>query len=191
MEERKMITSPFAVFFFLSLSQGTGVLLSEDNTTYEGEFSEDWTLNGKVSERRATPEHSLSHTACTRRHFRLATYIYADTCIIQHIAVPISQGVLTMPNGDYFEGSFTGEWGSGLKVTGSFFKPNLYDSDGDKGRAVYVSVLLVLVWWRISIFKDFDLECLKIYILYVQINCKAVCPQDMFLHLCLEKKFLK
>jgi amyotrophic lateral sclerosis 2 protein len=45
-----------------------------------------------------------------------------------------------MANGDYFEGTFTGEWGSGLKVSGSFFKPNLYDSDGDKGRAVYVSV---------------------------------------------------
>jgi hypothetical protein len=52
LEERKRITSPFSLFgFFFSLSQGTGVLLSEDNTTYEGEFSEDWTLNGKVSER--------------------------------------------------------------------------------------------------------------------------------------------
>lgn len=28
--------------------QGTGLLLCEDDTSFEGEFSEDWTLNGKV-----------------------------------------------------------------------------------------------------------------------------------------------
>lgn len=28
--------------------QGSGVLLSEDDTVYEGEFSDNWTLNGKV-----------------------------------------------------------------------------------------------------------------------------------------------
>lgn len=28
--------------------QGTGVLVSEDDTTFQGEFSDDWTLNGKV-----------------------------------------------------------------------------------------------------------------------------------------------
>ena len=41
-----------------------------------------------------------------------------------------------MPNGDLFEGSFSGEWGSGLKVTGSYFKPNLYDTDKDKTHSV-------------------------------------------------------
>ncbi|XP_075994703.1 alsin-like [Genypterus blacodes] len=30
-----------------SLPQGSGVLLSEDDTSYEGEFSDDWTLSGK------------------------------------------------------------------------------------------------------------------------------------------------
>lgn len=29
--------------------QGSGILVSEDDTTYEGEFSDDWTLNGKVT----------------------------------------------------------------------------------------------------------------------------------------------
>lgn len=29
--------------------QGSGVLVSEDDTMYEGEFSDDWTLCGKVS----------------------------------------------------------------------------------------------------------------------------------------------
>lgn len=28
--------------------QGTGILLSEDDTVYEGEFSDNWTLSGKV-----------------------------------------------------------------------------------------------------------------------------------------------
>ncbi|KAF3857462.1 hypothetical protein F7725_009321 [Dissostichus mawsoni] len=78
---------------------GTGILLSEDDTTYEGEFSDDWTLNGK--------------------------------------------GVLTMPNADYLEGSFNGEWGSGLKVTGSYFKPHLFDTDKDKTRDVKLGRLCV------------------------------------------------
>lgn len=48
------------------------------------------------------------------------------------LSVVLPQGVLTMANGDYLEGSFTGEWGSGLKVTGSYFKPHLFDTDKDK-----------------------------------------------------------
>ncbi|KAK3575470.1 hypothetical protein QTP86_026856 [Hemibagrus guttatus] len=73
-------------------SKRTGVLLSEDDTMFEGDFSEDWTLNGK--------------------------------------------GTLTMPNGDYIEGSISGVWGTGLKISGSYYKPNLYDSDKDKSRAL-------------------------------------------------------
>lgn len=46
------------------------------------------------------------------------------------------QGTLTMANGDYLEGSFGGEWGSGLKVTGSYFKPHLFDTDKEKSIAV-------------------------------------------------------
>ncbi|XP_023695845.2 alsin isoform X1 [Paramormyrops kingsleyae] len=78
---------------------GTGTLLSEDDTTFQGEFSEDWTLNGK--------------------------------------------GMLTMPNGDYFEGTFNGEWGTGLKVTGTYYKPNLYDGDKDKSRAIKLGSMAV------------------------------------------------
>ncbi|XP_060049477.1 alsin [Erinaceus europaeus] len=44
------------------------------------------------------------------------------------------KGTLTMPNGDYIEGYFSGEWGSGIKVTGSYFKPTLYESDKDKSK---------------------------------------------------------
>ncbi|XP_062417476.1 alsin isoform X2 [Pungitius pungitius] len=53
------------------------------------------------------------------------------------------KGTLTMANGDYLEGSFGGEWGSGLKVTGSYFKPHLFDSDKEKSRAVKLGRLCV------------------------------------------------
>ncbi|XP_053087661.1 alsin isoform X2 [Pangasianodon hypophthalmus] len=46
------------------------------------------------------------------------------------------KGTLTMPNGDYIEGSISGVWGTGLKISGSYYKPNLYDSDKDKSRAL-------------------------------------------------------
>ncbi|XP_049743812.1 alsin isoform X1 [Elephas maximus indicus] len=42
------------------------------------------------------------------------------------------KGTLTMPNGDYIEGFFSGEWGSGIKITGTYFKPSLYESDKDR-----------------------------------------------------------
>ncbi|XP_036899493.1 alsin isoform X3 [Sturnira hondurensis] len=42
------------------------------------------------------------------------------------------KGTLTMPNGDYIEGCFSGEWGSGIKITGTYFKPSLYESDKDR-----------------------------------------------------------
>uniref|UniRef100_A0AAQ4Q1Y9 Alsin Rho guanine nucleotide exchange factor ALS2 n=1 Tax=Gasterosteus aculeatus aculeatus TaxID=481459 RepID=A0AAQ4Q1Y9_GASAC len=53
------------------------------------------------------------------------------------------KGTLTMANGDYLEGSFGGEWGSGLKVTGSYFKPHLFDTDKEKSIAVKLGRLCV------------------------------------------------
>ncbi|XP_048389988.1 alsin isoform X5 [Stegostoma tigrinum] len=78
---------------------GSGILLSEDDTSFEGEFSDDWILNGK--------------------------------------------GILTMQNGDYFEGTFNGEWGAGIKVAGTYFKPNLYESDREKSRVLKLGKLAV------------------------------------------------
>lgn len=43
-----------------------------------------------------------------------------------------------MPNGDYIEGYFSGEWGSGIKITGTYFKPSLYESDKDRPKALWV-----------------------------------------------------
>ncbi|MGH0117624.1 UNVERIFIED_CONTAM: hypothetical protein FKN15_041816 [Acipenser sinensis] len=51
------------------------------------------------------------------------------------------KGTLTMPNGDYFEGTFSGEWGTGLKVAGTYFKPNLYDTDKEKTETLKLGVL--------------------------------------------------
>ncbi|XP_005165797.2 alsin isoform X3 [Danio rerio] len=53
------------------------------------------------------------------------------------------KGVLTMPNGDYIEGSFCGVWGTGLKMSGSYYKPSLYDSDKEKGHALKLGRLAV------------------------------------------------
>lgn len=104
--------------------KGTGVLLSEDNTTFEGEFSEDWTLSGKVDYLSLNSHiHSYSFAQMTRFQIH-------EVCN-RSLSVFV-KGVLTMPNGDYIEGSFSGVWGTGLKMSGSYFKPSLYDSDKDK-----------------------------------------------------------
>lgn len=38
--------------------------------------------------------------------------------------LPYLQGVLTLANGDCLDGMFTGEWRTGLKVVGTYTKPN-------------------------------------------------------------------
>uniref|UniRef100_A0A8C2KQB1 Alsin Rho guanine nucleotide exchange factor ALS2 b n=1 Tax=Cyprinus carpio TaxID=7962 RepID=A0A8C2KQB1_CYPCA len=53
------------------------------------------------------------------------------------------KGVLTMPNGDYIEGSFSGVWGTGLKMSGTYYKPSLYDSDKEKAHALKLGRLAV------------------------------------------------
>uniref|UniRef100_A0AAY5KDL2 Alsin Rho guanine nucleotide exchange factor ALS2 b n=1 Tax=Esox lucius TaxID=8010 RepID=A0AAY5KDL2_ESOLU len=42
---------------------------------------------------------------------------------------PNGKGTLSMPHGDVIEGLFTGEWTSGLNITGTYRKPDLYDAD--------------------------------------------------------------
>ena len=34
----------------------------------------------------------------------------------------VCQGTLTLPNGDFIEGTFTGQWGEGIRVNGTFHK---------------------------------------------------------------------
>uniref|UniRef100_A0A8C2X7U5 Alsin Rho guanine nucleotide exchange factor ALS2 n=1 Tax=Cyclopterus lumpus TaxID=8103 RepID=A0A8C2X7U5_CYCLU len=63
------------------------------------------------------------------------------------------KGTLTMANSDYLEGSFNGEWGSGLKVTGSYFKPHLFDTDKDKTRALGCLCVCAEDKWR-AVFEE-------------------------------------
>ncbi|CAJ1087719.1 alsin isoform X2 [Xyrichtys novacula] len=94
--------------------QGTGVVVTQFGLYYEGAFKDNKMMGSGIllSEDDTTYEGEFS-----------------DDWTLN------GKGVLTMPNGDYLEGSFSGEWGSGLKVSGSYFKPHLFDTDKDKTRA--------------------------------------------------------
>uniref|UniRef100_A0A3Q1C8E6 VPS9 domain-containing protein n=1 Tax=Amphiprion ocellaris TaxID=80972 RepID=A0A3Q1C8E6_AMPOC len=95
--------------------QGTGVVVTQFGLYYEGAFKDNKMTGTGIllSEDDTTYEGEFS-----------------DDWTLS------GKGVLTMANGDYLEGSFNGEWGSGLKVTGSYFKPHLFDTDKEKTRAV-------------------------------------------------------
>uniref|UniRef100_A0A3Q3EHK0 Alsin Rho guanine nucleotide exchange factor ALS2 b n=1 Tax=Labrus bergylta TaxID=56723 RepID=A0A3Q3EHK0_9LABR len=102
--------------------QGTGVVVTQFGLYYEGAFKDNKMMGTGVllSEDDTTYEGEFS-----------------DDWTLN------GKGVLTMPNGDYLEGSFNGEWGSGLKVSGSYFKPQLFDTDKDKSRVVKLGRLCV------------------------------------------------
>ncbi|KAL7369975.1 hypothetical protein ABVT39_015002 [Epinephelus coioides] len=104
------------------LRQGTGVVVTQFGLYYEGAFKDNKMMGTGilVSEDDTTYEGEFS-----------------DDWTLN------GKGVLTMANGDYLEGSFNGEWGSGLKVAGSYFKPHLFDTDKDKTRAVKLGRLCV------------------------------------------------
>ncbi|XP_026218330.1 alsin isoform X2 [Anabas testudineus] len=104
------------------LRQGNGVVVTQFGLYYEGAFKDNKMMGTGIllSEDDTTYEGEFS-----------------DDWTLN------GKGVLTMANGDYLEGSFSGEWGSGLKVTGSYFKPHLFDTDKDKTRAVKLGRLCV------------------------------------------------
>ncbi|XP_074520358.1 alsin isoform X2 [Halichoeres trimaculatus] len=102
--------------------QGTGVVVTQFGLYYEGAFKDNKMMGTGIllSEDDTTYEGEFS-----------------DDWTLN------GKGVLTMPNGDYLEGSFNGEWGSGLKVSGSYFKPQLFDTDKEKSRTVKLGRLCV------------------------------------------------
>ncbi|XP_056286802.1 alsin isoform X2 [Pseudoliparis swirei] len=104
------------------LRQGTGVVVTQFGLYYEGAFKDNKMTGTGIllSEDDTTYEGEFS-----------------DDWTLN------GKGTLTMANGDYLEGSFSGEWGSGLKVTGSYFKPHLFDTDKEKTRAVKLGSLYV------------------------------------------------
>ncbi|KAF1371961.1 hypothetical protein PFLUV_G00276500 [Perca fluviatilis] len=105
------------------LRQGTGVVVTQFGLYYEGAFKDNKMMGTGIllSEDDTTYEGEFS-----------------DDWTLN------GKGVLTMANGDYLEGSFNGEWGSGLKVAGSYFKPHLFlDTDKDKTHTVKLGRLCV------------------------------------------------
>uniref|UniRef100_A0A3B4BG27 VPS9 domain-containing protein n=1 Tax=Periophthalmus magnuspinnatus TaxID=409849 RepID=A0A3B4BG27_9GOBI len=91
--------------------QGTGVVVTQFGLYYEGAFKDNKMMGTGVlvSEDDTTFEGEFS-----------------DDWTLN------GKGVLTMTNGDYLEASFHGEWGTGIKVAGSYYKPHLFDMDKDK-----------------------------------------------------------
>ncbi|XP_008323300.1 alsin isoform X3 [Cynoglossus semilaevis] len=126
-----------------NLRQGTGVVVTQFGLYYEGAFKDNKMMGTGIllSEDDTTFEGEFS-----------------DDWTLN------GKGVLTMANGDYLEGSFGGEWGSGLKVTGSYFKPHLFDTDKEKNAAVKLGRLCVCAEdkWQ-AVFK----EC------WTQLGCEA------------------
>ncbi|XP_051753077.1 alsin isoform X1 [Ctenopharyngodon idella] len=102
--------------------QGNGVVVTQFGLYYEGAFSNNKMMGTGVllSEDDTTFEGEFSEDWTLN-----------------------GKGVLTMPNGDYIEGSFSGVWGTGLKMSGSYYKPSLYDSDKEKAHALKLGRLAV------------------------------------------------
>ena len=63
------------------------------------------------------PHHTIQH------HTTLHHTTHTRNNRPPHSAIKLSlQGVLTLPNGDYFDGTFDGKWGDGISMTGKFYK---------------------------------------------------------------------
>ncbi|XP_061632291.1 alsin isoform X1 [Phyllopteryx taeniolatus] len=105
-----------------NMRQGTGVVVTQFGLYYEGSFKDNKMMGTGIllSEDDTTYEGEFS-----------------DDWTLN------GKGVLTMANGDYLEGSFNGEWGAGPKVTGSYLKPHLFETDKEKTRPVKLGRLCV------------------------------------------------
>ncbi|XP_062434697.1 alsin isoform X2 [Rhea pennata] len=104
------------------LCQGNGVVVTQFGLYYEGAFSTNKMMGTGIllSEDDTVYEGE-----------------FADNWTLS------GKGTLTLPNGDYIEGLFSGEWGSGIKITGTYFKPSLYENEKDKPKARKLGTLAV------------------------------------------------
>lgn len=41
-----------------------------------------------------------------------------------------------MSSGDCIEGVFSGEWGTGIKVNGTYIKPSLYEGENEEAKSL-------------------------------------------------------
>ena len=54
--------------------------------------------------------------------FMIASLNKPALIVMPENGVFVCQGTLTLPNGDFIEGTFTGQWGEGIRVNGTFHK---------------------------------------------------------------------
>ncbi|KAI5628041.1 alsin, partial [Silurus asotus] len=97
--------------------QGTGVVVTQFGLYYEGEFS-----NNKMQ--------GTGLLLCDDDTFFEGEFSEDWTLN--------GKGVLSIPNGDSFDGIFLGEWGSELKVSGTFTKLCLYETEKTESRTFEV-----------------------------------------------------
>lgn len=110
--------------------------MSDDDTVFHGEFTDDWTISGKVEVISAL---CLGLGVCKGLIlivFKTLIYLFFlfITVVTNNTLKQVSfftplllQGILTMPNGDSLDGQFSGEWSSGLKVVGTYTKPGIVE----------------------------------------------------------------
>ncbi|XP_043931046.1 alsin isoform X2 [Protopterus annectens] len=93
------------------LRQGCGVVVTQFGLYYEGMFSANKMMGRGIL---------LSEDdTCYEGEF-------SDDWMLN------GKGTLNMPNGDYIEGTFCGEWGSGIKITGTYLKSNAFEAEKEK-----------------------------------------------------------
>ncbi|XP_067892403.1 alsin [Heterodontus francisci] len=126
---------------------GNGVVVTQFGLYYEGAFS-----NSKMAVSLCSCHSGrckLVPTSGSLKTLPLLNLVngsgygpYLIQCFSSALPQP-EEGVLTMPNGDYFEGTFSGEWGAGIKVAGTYFKPNLYECNREKPHVLQLGKLAV------------------------------------------------
>lgn len=72
------------------------------------------------------------------KHLKNVWYDTILISVIHLLSCDLMQGVLSIPNGDSFDGIFVGEWGSELKVTGTFTKLCQYETAKTEDKPMYV-----------------------------------------------------
>ncbi|XP_057674463.1 alsin isoform X1 [Corythoichthys intestinalis] len=105
-----------------NMRHGTGVVVTQFGLYYEGSFKDNKMMGTGI----LLSEDDTSYEG-----------EFSDDWTLN------GKGILTIANGDYLEGSFNGEWGAGPKVTGSYFKPQLFETDKEKTRPVKLGRLCV------------------------------------------------
>ncbi|KAL7865516.1 hypothetical protein SRHO_G00107630 [Serrasalmus rhombeus] len=104
------------------LRQGNGVIVTQFGLYYEGAFS-----NNKM----------MGNGLLLCEDDTVFEGEFSEDWVLN------GKGVLSMPNGDSFDGIFVGEWGSELKVAGTFIKPCLYETEKKENKPLVLGHYVV------------------------------------------------